>query len=67
MQLLDGLKIKELSRADLTGEWEYKLKEIENGKIDKDSFIKEIRLWFQILSKKLKVLIVKPYLGIMLF
>ena len=43
MQLLDGLNIKELSRADLTGEWEYKLKEIENGISDKDSFIKEIR------------------------
>jgi len=43
MQLLDGLDIKELSRADLTGEWEYKLKEIENGLSDKDSFIKEIK------------------------
>ena len=54
MQLLDGLKIKELSRADLTGEWEYKLKEIENGKSDKDTFIKEIRTMVSNIVEKTK-------------
>ena len=54
MQLLDGLNIKELSRADLTGEWEYKLKEIENGKSDKDSFIKEIRTMVSNIVEKTK-------------
>ena len=54
MQLLDGLNVKELSRADLTGEWEYKLKEIESGKIDKDSFLKEIRSMVSIIVEKTK-------------
>ncbi len=54
MQLLDGLKIKELSRADLTGEWEYKLKEIENGKSDKDTFIEEIRAMVSNIVEKTK-------------
>jgi len=54
MQLLDGLNIKELSRADLTGEWEYKLKEIENGNSDKDSFIKEIRAMVSNIVEKTK-------------
>ena len=54
MQLLDGLNIKELSRADLTGEWEYKLKEIENGKSDKDTFIKEIRSMVSNIVEKTK-------------
>ena len=54
MQLLDGLNIKELSMADLTGEWEYKLKQIENGKIDKDTFIKEIRTMVSNIVEKTK-------------
>ena len=33
MTLLRGLEINELSRADLTGEWEYKLSEKIEGKI----------------------------------
>ena len=54
MQLLDGLNIKELSRADLTGEWEYKLKRIENGNSDKDTFIKEIRAMVSNIVEKTK-------------
>ena len=54
MQLLDGLNIKELSMADLTGEWEYKLKQIENGKSDKDTFIKEIRTMVSNIVEKTK-------------
>ena len=54
MQLLDGLNIKELSRADLTGEWEYKHKEIENGKSDRDTFIKEIRAMVSNIVEKTK-------------
>ena len=54
MQLLEGLRIKELSRADLTGEWEFRLKEIENGIIDKDVFLKDIRLMVSEIVEKTK-------------
>lgn len=42
MRLLKGLNVKELSSPSLTGEWEFKLKEIENGKRDSQAFMKEI-------------------------
>ncbi len=42
MTLLRGLDVKELSRPELTGEWEYKLKSIEEGKLSRDAFMKEI-------------------------
>ncbi len=40
--LLSGLKITELTSPELTGEWEQKLKKIEQGKLDRDNFMKEI-------------------------
>ncbi len=42
MTLLRGLDVKELYRPELTGEWEYKLKSIEEGKLSRDAFMKEI-------------------------
>lgn len=41
--LLKGLGVSELSEPELTGEWEYKLAQIEQGKLDRDTFMKEIR------------------------
>ena len=41
--LLKGLGVSELSEPELTGEWEYKLAQIEQGKLDRDIFMKEIR------------------------
>lgn len=42
MTLLRGLDVKELSRPELTGDWEYKLKSIEEGKLSRDAFMKDI-------------------------
>jgi DNA topoisomerase-3 len=41
--LLKGLGVSELSEPELTGEWEYKLAQIEQGKMQRDDFMKEIR------------------------
>ncbi len=41
--LLKGLGVSELSEPELTGEWEYKLSQIEQGKMKRDDFMKEIR------------------------
>ena len=41
--LLKGLGISELSEPELTGEWEYKLAQIEKGTLSRDVFMKEIR------------------------
>ncbi|NMM81121.1 DNA topoisomerase III [Acidovorax sp. SRB_14] len=42
MTLLRGLGVKELSRADLTGEWEYKLAQMEKGQLSRATFMAEI-------------------------
>ncbi|MDP3248317.1 MAG: DNA topoisomerase III [Polaromonas sp.] len=42
MTLLRGLGVEELSRADLTGEWEYKLAQMEHGKLSRETFMAEI-------------------------
>ena len=42
MTLLRGLDVKELSMPELTGEWEYKLRQIEEGKMSREAFMKEI-------------------------
>ncbi len=42
MTLLRGLDVKELSRPELTGEWEHKLRQIEEGKLSREAFMGEI-------------------------
>ncbi|MBU3724578.1 MAG: DNA topoisomerase III [Burkholderiaceae bacterium] len=42
MTLLRGLDVKELSLPELTGEWEYKLRQIEEGKLSRESFMQDI-------------------------
>jgi len=40
--LLKGLGIEELSSPELTGDWEYKLSQMEHGKLKKEQFMKQI-------------------------
>jgi DNA topoisomerase-3 len=42
MTLLRGLGVEELSKPELTGEWEYKLAQMEHGKLSRDAFMREI-------------------------
>ncbi|HEY8356341.1 MAG TPA: DNA topoisomerase III, partial [Ramlibacter sp.] len=42
MTLLRGLGVEELSKPELTGEWEYKLAQMEHGKLSRDDFMREI-------------------------
>jgi len=42
MTLLRGLDVKELSLPELTGEWEHKLRQIENGTLSREAFMHEI-------------------------
>jgi len=41
--LLDEMGIEELSSPEMTGEWEFKLKEMEAGRLTRDSFMNEIK------------------------
>src|SRR6266540_3940171 len=42
LALLRGLSIEELSKPELTGEWEFKLKQMEQGRLSRPEFMQEI-------------------------
>ena len=54
MTLLRGLGIEELSKPELTGEWEYKLAQMEHGKLSRDEFMREIAEMTKHIVKKAK-------------
>ncbi len=54
MTLLRGLGVNELTAPELTGEWEYKLSQIEKGKISREEFMREIAQMTQIIVKRAK-------------
>ncbi len=43
VDLLGKIGLSTLSSPELTGEWEYRLKQMENGKLKRDRFMKDIR------------------------
>ncbi len=54
MTLLRGLGVEELSKAELTGEWEYKLNQMEHGKLSREDFMAEIAAMTERMVKKAK-------------
>ena len=54
MTLLRGLDVQELTKAELTGEWEYKLAQMEQGKLSRESFMAEIAAMTEHMVKKAK-------------
>lgn len=54
MTLLRGLGVEELSKPELTGEWEYKLAQMEHGKLSRDAFMREIAEMTERIVKKAK-------------
>ena len=54
MTLLRGLGAEELSKAELTGEWEYKLAQMERGQLSRESFMAEIAAMTKNLVSKAK-------------
>jgi len=44
MELLNGLGVRELTRPELTGNWEYQLFQMQGGKKSRDEFMGEIAL-----------------------
>ncbi|TKC83593.1 DNA topoisomerase III [Trinickia terrae] len=54
MTLLRGLGVKELTAPELTGEWEYKLAQMERGNLARDAFMLEIARMTQTIVKRAK-------------
>jgi len=54
MTLLRGLGAEELSKAELTGEWEYKLAQMELGKLSRETFMADIAAMTRSIVSKAK-------------
>ena len=54
MTLLRGLAIEDLTRADLTGNWEYQLAEMEHGRLSRSAFMAEIAKMAERIVRKAK-------------
>ncbi|MDI7066561.1 hypothetical protein QMO17_35610, partial [Klebsiella pneumoniae] len=54
MTLLRGLGVKELTAPESTGEWEYKLSQMERGNLPRDAFMQEIARMTQTIVKRAK-------------
>lgn len=54
MTLLRGLEVEELCRADLTGEWEFKLSQMEKGLLSREAFMQQIAAMTERMVKKAK-------------
>src|SRR5471032_1015098 len=54
MTLLRGLGVDDLTRPDLTGNWEFKLVEMEHGRLSRDAFMGDIAQMAERIVKKAK-------------
>ena len=54
MTLLRGLQVEELTHPQLTGQWEYKLAQMEHGRLSRASFMQEIAAMTERMVKKAK-------------
>ena len=54
MTLLSGLGVNELTSPELTGEWEHRLKQIEQRDLDPAAFMREIAQMTQVIVKRAK-------------
>ncbi len=54
MTLLHGLGVSELTQPELTGEWEYKLAQMERGRLKREAFMAEIAHMTEEIVKRAK-------------
>ncbi|MGH8796620.1 MAG: DNA topoisomerase III, partial [Caldimonas sp.] len=54
MTLLRGLGVEELTKPELTGNWEYQLAEMEKGRLERDAFMRKIAAMAEAIVRKAK-------------
>jgi DNA topoisomerase-3 len=54
MTLLRGLGVEDLTKPELTGNWEYQLAEMEKGRLQRDTFMAEIAAMAERIVRKAK-------------
>jgi DNA topoisomerase-3 len=54
MTLLRGLDVEDLTKPELTGDWEYRLVEMEHGRLSRDAFMKDVARMAERIVRKAK-------------
>ncbi len=54
MTLLRGLDVEDLTKPELTGDWEHRLLEMEHGRLSRDAFMKDVAAMAQRIVQKAK-------------
>jgi len=54
MTLLRGLDVEDLTKPELTGDWEFRLVEMEHGRLSRDAFMKDVARMAERIVKKAK-------------
>ena len=54
MTLLRGLDVEDLTKPELTGDWEYRLAQMEHGALSREAFMKDVAKMAQRIVKKAK-------------
>ncbi|MBL8350952.1 MAG: DNA topoisomerase III [Burkholderiaceae bacterium] len=54
MTLLRGLDVEDLTKPELTGNWEYQLAEMEHGRLSREAFMKDIAAMAERIVRKAK-------------
>ncbi|HMJ89684.1 MAG TPA: DNA topoisomerase III [Candidatus Acidoferrum sp.] len=54
MQLLDGLGVNELTKPEMTGDWEFQLRKMQRGQLPREQFMGEIRRFTEEIVAKAK-------------
>jgi DNA topoisomerase-3 len=54
MTLLRGLDVEDLTKPELTGDWEHRLLEMEHGRLSRDAFMKDVAAMAQRIVRKAK-------------
>src|SRR5262245_20765993 len=54
MTLLRGLDVEDLTKPELTGDWEYRLLEMEHGRLSRSAFMKDVAAMAERIVRKAK-------------
>jgi DNA topoisomerase-3 len=54
MTLLRGLDVEDLTKPELTGDWEYRLVEMEHGRLSRDAFMQDVARMAERIVRKAK-------------
>jgi DNA topoisomerase-3 len=54
MTLLRGLEVEDLTKPELTGDWEFRLAQMEHGRLSRDAFMKDVAAMAARIVKKAK-------------